>query len=137
MCRKESERATQRVSEGIAWGFWPKEAPSILDPIVPGEVDSNDPRRGRGKVVKKITDPLCVRALCECVLDSKQNPPIYCVPIYMCGRWVFDMFLCAEQRARKDCDGDGVIGLPPLPPRLPRSEWWPGATGPCGGKPCP
>jgi hypothetical protein len=134
-CVEKNQNAQQkRVGEGIAWGFWPKEAPSILDPTVPGEINPNDSYQGRGKVVKKITDPLCVRALCECVLDSKKNPPSYCVPFYTCGSWVSDMFLCAEERAGKDCDGNGYIGLPP---RVPPSEWRPGPTGPCGGKPCP
>ena len=117
------------------WGFYPGTGGAGSSSVGGGQGSVQDDTGRRGVVVGWIDDPICVKALCECVRQSAQNPPNYCFPSYVCGSWVVDMIACAEQRAGKQC-----LQKPksdPPPPPLPPHRPFPQPTGPCGGQPCP
>ncbi len=68
-------------------------------------------------------DPRFEKALCECINESRKNPPGYCIGSYICGSWVSEMWKCAKKRLGwKDPIG------PPWGDPNPR---------PCRGKTCP
>lgn len=37
------------------------------------------------------------KALCDCILNSKDNPPDYAIPGKVCEDWAYDMWDCAKR----------------------------------------
>jgi RHS repeat-associated protein len=61
----------------------------------------NDPSRNRIPqiLIKSIGDRQFAKALCDCIRNSKQNPPDYVKVTYMCTHWARDMWNCAIKKA--------------------------------------